>query len=177
MGDFLGLPAVHLSATNLAGRSWEKRLLDLLVSSAAILFLAIPYLFALLASRAAGKCPTVREVVGRSGRVIAIRSLPGRWPGGAFTALKEFPTLILWFRGEWSLVGIQEIDREMWERASVAYRRFPPDAPPGWITLAGGPERSLDDICAANQEYVGRWSLALDLNLILERLRRRKGNR
>jgi N-acetylglucosaminyl-diphospho-decaprenol L-rhamnosyltransferase len=177
MGDFLGLPAVHLSATNLAGRSWEKRLLDILLSSVPILVLAIPYLAALLALRVTGGHTIAREVMGRSGRVITIRSLPGRWPGGAFTGLKEFPTLLLWFRGEWSLVGIHAIDRGSWEGLPEAYRRFPPDAPPGWITIAEGPNRSLDDICAANQEYVGRWSLALDLNLILERLRRGKGNR
>ena len=75
------------------------------------------------------------------------------------------------------MVGIQAIDRGRWGDLPEAYRRFPPDAPPGWITIAGGMERSLEEVCAANQEYVGRWSLALDLNLILERLRRRKGNR
>jgi lipopolysaccharide/colanic/teichoic acid biosynthesis glycosyltransferase len=32
-------------------------------------------------------------------------------------------------------------------------------------------------VCAANQEYVARWSLALDLNLLLERIKHRKGDR
>lgn len=177
MGDFLGLPAVHLSATHLAGRSWEKRLLDILFASASLLVFVVPYLVALLSLKIAGGRTTGREVIGRSGRIIAVRSLGRGRPGGAFTAIREFPTLLLWFWGDWSLVGIRAIDRGDWEAVSEAYRRFPPDAPPGWITMAEGAKRSLDEICAANQEYVGRWSLALDLNLILERLRRRKGNR
>jgi N-acetylglucosaminyl-diphospho-decaprenol L-rhamnosyltransferase len=177
MGDFLGLPALQLSSTNLAGRSWEKRLLDIILSSIAILLFLIPFLITAGVLRVAGRPSVERDVVGRSGKKITIRSLGGRWRGGAFTGILEFPTLLLWLAGGWSLVGIHPFDHAQWPELPEAYRRFPPDAPPGWITLAGDTGRSTGELCAANQEYTGRWSLALDLNLILERLRRGKGNR
>jgi lipopolysaccharide/colanic/teichoic acid biosynthesis glycosyltransferase len=177
MGDFLGLPALQLSNTNLAGRSWEKRLLDIVLSLVSTVVCFIPYLVALAALRAGGGGLAVRKIVGRSGRPILVRSLPEPWPRGAFTGVAEFPTLLLWLRGDWSLVGIHPFDWNRWGDLPEGYRRFPPDAPPGWITLAGRGDRDPGEICAANQEYVGRWSLALDLNLVLERIRRRKGNR
>ena len=105
--------------------------------------------------------------------------LPGAWPSGAlFTALREFPTLFLWLRGHWSLVGVVPLDAERLDELPETYRRSPPDAPPGWITLAGpAAGRSIAELSALNREYTGRWSLALDTSLLLRRLQRRKGDR
>jgi lipopolysaccharide/colanic/teichoic acid biosynthesis glycosyltransferase len=176
MGDFMGYPALHVAGTSMAVRSWEKRLVDVGAAVVTGIFLFLPYLLArsLLALR--GRGLLVREVIGRRGRVLRRAALPGRWPRGAlFTLLRDFPTLPLWLGGEWSIVGIAPLEVSRWEQCSVAYRRSPPDAPPGWIYLAeGAAERSAAEVCARNLEYVARWSLALDMNLFLERLRRRK---
>ena len=120
-----------------------------------------------------------QKVLGRRGQILALTHLPGSWPRGAlFTALKEFPTLLLWLRGKWSLVGIVPFEAERVGELPEAYRRFPPDASPGWITLAGeASARSVAELSALNREYAGRWSLALDTSLLLRRLQRRKGDR
>jgi GT2 family glycosyltransferase/lipopolysaccharide/colanic/teichoic acid biosynthesis glycosyltransferase len=176
MGDFLGYPALQIAGGSTAVRSWEKRLLDASAALILWLLLLLPYAAARIVLASSGRGLVASEVVGRRGRRLRLSALPGSWPRGAlFTLLREFPTLRLWFRGEWSLVGIAPLDPARWDACSQAYRRSPPDAPPGWIHLAGDlEERTTDEICARNSEYVSRWSLALDMNLILERFRRRK---
>jgi lipopolysaccharide/colanic/teichoic acid biosynthesis glycosyltransferase len=176
MGDFLGYPALQVAGSAMAVRSWEKRLLDATAALLSWLLLLLPYLATRAWLALNGRGLVTTEVIGRRGRILRRLVLPGLWRGGAvFTLLRDFPTLPLWFRGEWSLVGIAPLDTARWESCSEAYRRSPPDAAPGWLHLAGELEgRTTDEICARNSEYVSRWSLALDMDLILERLRRRK---
>lgn len=176
MGEFFGFPALGISGSSSAARSWEKRLFDSIGAIFSILVLLIPFILLRIIFALLGKSMEVREVVGSSGSVLLVSRLPGNWPGGAlFTALREFPTLLLWLRGKWSLVGIVPIEVSRWHDAPEAYRRLPPDAAPGWITLAGETiGHPIDKVCAANREYAGRWSLALDMNLLLGSLKGRK---
>jgi lipopolysaccharide/colanic/teichoic acid biosynthesis glycosyltransferase len=179
MGDFLGFPALQVSGAGSAVRCWEKRLFDSLGATCTIALLCIPYLIIRFVLALSGRGMETYAVLGRRGQVLQLARLPGRWPGGAlFTALREFPTLLLWLRGQWSLVGIVPLDAARLSELPEAYRRFPPDATPGWITLAGNaPARSITELSALNREYAGRWSLALDVSLLLGRLQQRKGNR
>jgi lipopolysaccharide/colanic/teichoic acid biosynthesis glycosyltransferase len=179
MGDFLGYPSLQVAGSSLAVRSWEKRMVDFAAAAVSGLVLLAPYLAVRAVLAARGRGLAVQEVVGRRGRILRRKSLPGRWPRGVlFTLLRDFPTLSLWLGGEWSVVGIAPLERERWEQCPESYRRSPPDAPPGWIHLAPSPgARPVAESCLRNLEYVARWSLALDMNLILERLRRRKESR
>lgn len=173
MGDFLGLPALHVSGLSASARSWEKRLVDAALATASIILLLIPYLLARLGCAIAGRPLDAREVIGRRGRSITLRRLPIRAPA----ALRDFPMFAQWLIGEWSVVGIRAFSADEWSELPESYRRFAPDAAPGWITMAGPPEQPAAIVCAANQEYVARWSLALDLSLFLERVKLRKGDR
>lgn len=178
MGDFLGMPALQVSGFRLAGRSWEKRILDTAAALTALALFLVPFLLARGGAALLGRGTLRRELIGRNGKRLCVSALAGRWPGGfLLTAVREYPTLLLWLRGEWSMVGIHPFEAAAWDALPEAYRRFPPDAPPGWITLAGPAARTTEERCAANLEYVGRWSLALDGSLLLDRLRRRKGER
>jgi lipopolysaccharide/colanic/teichoic acid biosynthesis glycosyltransferase len=152
-------------------------LFDLIGAVCAVIIFLVPYLIARLVGLLSGREEVVEERVGRRGKVLRLSRLPGTWPRGPlFTGVQEFPKLLLWLRGDWSLVGIVPFDAARWAELPERYRRFPPDAAPGWITLAGeATGRSLEEICAANTEYASRWSLALDMTLLLERLRRKRG--
>jgi len=175
-GDFLGFPAFQLAGQGPSARSWEKRLTDSVLALACMIVLVGPYLIGRIVLAIAGRERACREVLGRRGRVLSMKSLvPGA--RGLFALVSDFPTILMWLRGEWSLVGIHPFDASQWSDLPESYRRFPPDASPGWITLARDQEGlSLSALCASNVEYVERWSLALDINLILERLRRQRGN-
>lgn len=176
-GDFLGFPAFQLAGQSLTVRSWEKRLADSGLALVCLLLSVVPYLVARTALALSGRRMATREVVGRRGRKILLKSLTGSRVFGPFAIVNDFPTLLLWFRGDWSLVGIHPFESAMWDGLPETYRRFPPDALPGWITLAGKPTgQNIQSLCAWNIEYVERWSLALDLTLILERFRRDRGN-
>jgi len=179
MGDFFGFPALQVSTAGPAGCRWEKRLFDSLGALITIAVLLVPFLIARLVSAVSRRAMEHHEVIGRRGQILQISRLSGVWPGGPlFTALREFPTLLLWLRGEWSLVGIVPFDAARWSELPEAYRRFPPDMPPGWIALAGETSgRSLAELSALNREYAGRWSLAFDMSLLLRRLQGKKGDR
>ncbi|MDM7916602.1 MAG: hypothetical protein QUU85_15270 [Candidatus Eisenbacteria bacterium] len=163
MGDFLGFPALSVAGAHPAVRSWEKRAVDGALAIVSILLLGIPYLLVRLWLFATRRPIEKHEWIGRGGEVLRTGRLPGRWPRGAFfTGLRDFPRLGRWLVGQWSLVGIHPFEASIWPDLPETYRRFPPDAPPGWITLADRHgSRSAEQICAANREYVGRWSLAL----------------
>jgi GT2 family glycosyltransferase/lipopolysaccharide/colanic/teichoic acid biosynthesis glycosyltransferase len=173
MGDFLGFPALQVAGSSPTARSWEKRLIDAAAAAVSILLLLVPYLIARLICAAAGKPMVAREVIGRRGRRLRLLHLPIR----GLAPLRNYPVLLRWLTGEWSVVGIHPFDAELWPELPESYRRFAPDAAPGWVTLANPPGQSVPAVCAANQEYVARWSLALDLNLLLERIKHRKGDR
>ena len=178
MGDFLGFPALQVVGQGPSARSWEKRLIDAAMAFICLILLAVPCGLLRVAYALAGRRMQVREVVGRRGRIVRVPGFRRGQRGGTLASLLELPTLLLWLRGEWSLVGIHPFDRMQWDELPESYRRFPPDAAPGWITLSGGAGgQSLTALCAANLEYVGRWSLALDMNLILEHFRRHGGQR
>jgi hypothetical protein len=173
MGDFLGFPALQVAGSSPTARSWEKRLIDAAVAAIALVLLFVPYVIARLTCAAAGRAPVTREVIGRRGRPLRLVRLPIR----GFGPVSEYPVFLRWLVGDWSVVGIHPFDANLWPELPESYRRFAPDAAPGWITLAGPPGQPAPALCAANQEYVARWSLALDLSLLLERIKRRKGDR
>jgi GT2 family glycosyltransferase/lipopolysaccharide/colanic/teichoic acid biosynthesis glycosyltransferase len=176
-GDFLGFPALQLAGQSPTVRSWEKRLADAIMAVFMMLVCSIPFAIAFTARALAGRPMVERVLVGRRGRTFRSASLTASRSSGVFALINDFPTLLLWLRGEWSLVGIHPFGSDEWDALPESYRRFPPDAAPGWITLAGEQGYgSLAAVCASNSEYVARWSLALDVNLILERLRRHRGN-
>ncbi|MBD3162153.1 MAG: glycosyltransferase [Candidatus Eisenbacteria bacterium] len=173
MGDFLGVPALQVSGMGGPARSWEKRLFDALAALLLLPVLLLPFLIGLAISGARGGAIETREVIGRRGKRLRPRRLPGNRPRGAlFTLIREFPTLLLCIRGDWSFVGVVPLEERDRARLPEGYLRFPPDAAPGWATLAGDPTgRDLEELCAINQEYAGRWSLALDLEILMRKLR------
>jgi hypothetical protein len=176
-GDFLGFPAFQLSGQSPTARSWEKRLTDSVLALFCMILLIVPYAIAWLVQSISGEPMASREVIGRRGRTLTRKSLTPSRGSGLFALVNDFPTLLMWLRGEWSLVGIHPFESVEWNDLPESYRRFPPDAAPGWVTLAGKPGgQSLQALCSSNLEYAERWSLALDINLVLERLKGNRGN-
>lgn len=173
--DFLGYPALQVAGASLPARSWEKRLVDALCAGLLLLLLLVPYLALRAAALALGRRGVRTTLHGRAGRSLSFSRLPFFPSGGSGLriVLRDYMLLFACLRGDWSFVGIAPFTADQWALLAAGYRRLPPDAPPGWITLGGSSGSTLESMCGANREYVGRWTLALDVQLVLKSIRGR----
>ena len=108
-----------------------------------------------------------------SGALFKIRNDPRMTPVGRFLrrfSLDELPQLINVLRGEMSLVGPRPLPQRDYERLEDWHRKRYLVLPgiTGLWQVSGRSELDFDDLVRLDFLYLERWSLALDLTILLK---------
>lgn len=168
IGEFMGWPAVNVGGETGRMRSPARRFGDLLAAAAIGLLWGGPFLVTAAARALAGR-GILEElpVYGYGGRPVTVRRVQGarRGAGPLRTLLDWYPALGHLAAGRLSLVGICPLSEDEYARCDAAYRRRPPEAPPGLLGPWVGNGWTLDRLQEWNRQYPQWWSPEGDLRI------------
>jgi exopolysaccharide biosynthesis polyprenyl glycosylphosphotransferase len=204
---FEGEPIIfHHSGSLEAGQIYAKRLLDILLGAAGLVFLFPLFLFAAILIKVASPGPIfyVQERIGLNkrrfclykfrtmrvdaekkqkdlealneadGPVFKIRNDPRIFPAGRFLrrfSIDELPQIINVIKGDMSIVGPRPLPVRDYNGFSQDWHRRRFTMRPGLTCtwqVCGRSNTSFEQWMQLDMEYIARWSLWLDLKIILQ---------